>query len=306
MIISFTPAIVVGIEKVGPGGNISSVKTLNYRGVTHVSITYVNYNSSQKITCSKSVLTKNITFNLNLLDRNGNISINGNSYGLSATGMKNIIFADSQSFPSDPLNENISSYGRSSFHMVHSPYEKPFGYMKTICNLYYSSIPSYALPVLNGTVLSAGSITSSVTSGYLLGGKAMYAECSSINLIGNRSCFGTDFSRLSPTERDLVGPTLIYKPIMNAVNSTYSFNMYITTTYNLESSNALFKINLTYYLEFGILTGSIFLIAAGLFLYGRRRKWSIWQSSFLPIVTIVVMSFLILPYTYMLYFPYSL
>lgn len=305
VVVSLTPVITISIVKDSSRNNINDISNLKYNVTSSVFVYYYviqNINGNYTVTAKNLVSSKNYTFEIDLYSEKGNISFIGNSFGLTLTGLKEIIFADSQSFPSDCINANVSLRPHSSaWETVNSPYSKLFGYIDIECLNYLSAIPYYPMPVMNGSAFSSGSVGSTIYSGDLNGGKVMVYTSSTTALIGNKTCFETDMSNFSPINRDFFGPSPIDSAIINNTNSSYSFHLFSTTTYNLIHSNIVFPVNTSYYLEMGLLTWSIVLVGTGLYLYGRSRHWSIAQSSILPIISMAGMSLFIFPYTYLLY-----
>ena len=303
VVVSLTPVIAISVVKDSSINNINDITNLKYDVTTDVSLSYSVFhviNGTGTLMGVIPVYSKNYSFEIDLHLEKGNISFIGNSFGLTPIGLNEIIFADSQSFPSDCINANVSLRPHSSaWETVNSTYSKLFGYIHTECLSYSSTIPYYFTPL--SEYGDSGSVGSTIYSGDMNGGKVMFFTYSTTSLTVNKTCFEKDVSNFSPINRDFFGPSLIDSAIINNTNSSFSFNLFSTTTYNLISSNIVFPVNTSYYLEMGLLTWSIVLVGTGLYLYGRSRHWSIAQSSILPIISMAGMSLFIFPYTYLLY-----
>ncbi len=305
VIISLTPVITISVVKGSFNDNINDISNLKYDISSSVYLSYdVNQliNGNVTLVGTIPIYIKNYSFTIGMNVEKGNISFIGNSYGLNPTGMKEIIFADSQSLPSDCINANISDRPHTSaWEIVNSPYNKLFGYINTECLNYISAIPFYPEPLGPGGPISSGTVGSTIYSGTINGGRVMYHTDATTELYGNKTCYEKDLNSFSPINRDFFGPTPIDSAIIKNTNASFSFRLFSTTTYSLIYSNIVFPVNIAYYLEMGLLTWAIVLVGTGLYLYGRSRHWSKAQSIVIPIISVAGMSLFILPYTYLLY-----
>ncbi len=308
IIVSIAPTTAIVLLKTGSPDSVNKITYLNYNMESSISLIYVVYNHPTNSSTlphligSINVFSANYSNNIEMSLKDGLLSFQGNSYGLSPTGMKQMIFADSQSFPYDSINNNFTS-SSNEWKMVGMPYDKIFGYINVEALSYFDPIPDYFMPSYNGTILSSGTVNANILSGNLNGGKVLFKSCSNTMLVGNKTGFEADYHNFTPVNRDMFGTYSMMQSVIQHTNSSYSFHLFGATTYTLTSTNVVFPVNISYYLEISILTWSIILVATGAYIYGRSRNWSFIQSMAIPFMSIVIMSLFILPNSYLLYLP---
>ena len=136
----------------------------------------------------------------------------------------------------------------------------------------------------------------------LKNGNLMYRSHSFINFNGGKGIYTECLQNSSYSAMyDILGGTTILSEVANHSNNSENFILSVGSTITLVSTNVQFTPVISHYLEYGILTGSIFLVASALFYYGRSRKWNMYQSMFFPVVASIMMMMFILPYTYVYY-----
>ena len=300
LLISSTPFIMISLVKGNSNSNVADIKYLEYQDKSQIMLCS-NGNATAN---SKNILVyeKNFTSYFTLYFNGNNVSLKDTITGVNLTSLLYIIFSNSASYPSNPIN-NYTIEQCNFKRDINSPYNALFGYLDVAEKVYSINILDNNITTPNGSGHPVmGESTTRIYSAPLKNGNVMYSTSSGLFFDGINKLYKSSFQNKSYSLLyNLLGGTTILWDVASHSNNSANFELSVGSQISLKSTNIQFKPTLSYYVENGILTGSIFLIACALYYYGRNRKWKMYQALFLPVMATVVLSIFILPHTYVLY-----
>lgn len=298
MLIASLPALSISLIKNGQNDNIGNINYLKYQEKSAIAL----YNNGNGTTSQELlVYQKNFTscFTLSFI---GNKTIfSDTTTGVNLSTLIDIIYSDTPTFPSDPLN-NHTICQNSYQSLENSPYSSIFGFISITKKLFVCRIYDNNLKTPSGVHPLYGSETMNIKYASLKNGNLMYRSNSFVSFTGGERIYNECFQNKSySTLYDLLGGTTILLDVASHSNNSENFILSAGSTITLISTNVQFVPIISHYIEYGILTGSIFLVACTLYFYGRSRKWNVYQSMFFPLLGSIMMMIFILPYTYVYY-----
>ena len=292
--VSAIPAISISIEKPNASTFANNISYVTYKVTVNNSIYKLRFNNHSSVSGAPAI-NYNQTFVLNAYVHDGQISIVDKNHGISGPALKDIIFVYSREYPVDPLNSNLTK-SSSSLAYFDSPYSKLYGFFNSVALEFSTSVPynvnsSYVSGIIGGTIYT----------GSLNGGRLVYSTRVVGNFYGTVNYLKNTIPTLNPDTLALLGGSNSLLATLSKLNGSSEYEMVATTTYKLISSNVGFVPNLRVYVGYGLLTSSIIPVLWLSYQLGVRRKWKPQQKLLLPIIFMLIYSFLVFPYTYSLY-----
>ena len=290
----------ISLVKGNSNNNVADIKYLEYQDKSQIMLCS-NGNATAN---SKNILVyeKNFTSYFTLYFNGNNVSLKDTITGVNLTSLLYIIFSNSASYPSNPIN----NYTIEQFNFktdINSPYNALFGYLNLAERVYSITILDNNITTPNGSGHPImGESTSSIYSAPLKNGNVMYSTSSSFIFYGSNRIYNSCLQNKSYSLLyNMLGGTTYLWNVASHSNNSANFVLGASSHIILKSSNVQFKPVLSYYIENGVLTGSVVLVAFALYYFGRNRQWKMYQALFLPVMATVVLSIFILPHTYVLY-----
>ena len=298
ILIASLPALTISLIKSDQSDNIGNISYLKYQEKSSIVLYNIgNGTNSQQVL----VYQKNFTSCFTLSFIGNKTKFSDTTTGVNLSTLIDIIYSDTPTFPSDPLN-NHTVYQNSDQRLEKSPYNSIFGFISVTKKTFVCGISDNNLKTPSGGHPIYGSATMNIMYAPLKNGNLMCRSNSFVSFNGVKSIYNECIQNKSYSALyDLLGGTTIFLDVASHSNNSEDFILSAGSTITLISTNVQFVPIISHYIEYGILTGSIFLVACTLYFYGRSRKWNVYQSMFFPLLGSIMMMIFILPYTYVYY-----